>query len=140
MNTKPTNPKDIVGVTKAPLHYLPSNVLLEVALGLLEGGCKYGSHNYRKAGVRASVYYDATMRHLMGWWEGEDIDPDSGLSHITKAIASLIVLRDAMQNDMWTDDRPPKVKNQNWVRDFNKLSKDIIEKYPNPVKPFTEKD
>lgn len=60
------------------------------------------------AGVRSSVYYDATMRHLMAWWEGEDTDPDSGMSHITKAITSLVVLRDAMIQDMCTDDRPPR--------------------------------
>ena len=47
------------------------------------------------------------MRHLVGWWEGEDLDPDSGLSHVTKAIASLVVLRDAMLNGKCEDDRPP---------------------------------
>jgi hypothetical protein len=31
----------------------------------------------------------------------------SGLSHIDKAIASLIVLRDSMLQGNWTDDRPP---------------------------------
>ena len=48
------------------------------------------------------------MRHLMGWWEGEDIDVESGLSHVTKAIASLCVLRDAMIQSRFTDDRPPR--------------------------------
>jgi hypothetical protein len=136
---KETNPKDEVGVKKVSLHYLPSQVLMEISLGLLEGGLKYGSFNYRVAGVRASVYYDATMRHLMHWWEGTDIDEDSKLSHITKAMSSLMVLRDAMINDMWNDDRPPKVKNQQWIKDYNEKAKEIIEKYPNPVKPFTEK-
>jgi len=75
---------------------------------MLEGAAKYGRHNYRVVGVQSSVYYDATMRHLMDWWEGVDIDPDSGLHHITKAIASLVVLRDAMIQGMITDDRPPR--------------------------------
>ena len=50
----------------------------------------------------------AAMRHLMSWWEGEDTDPDSGMSHVTKAITSLVVLRDAMIQGMCTDDRPPR--------------------------------
>ena len=79
-----------------------------LGLALLEGTAKYGRHNYRGVGVRASVYYDATMRHLFSWWEGEDIDPDSGLSHVTKAIASLTVLRDAMMQEKCNDDRPPR--------------------------------
>jgi hypothetical protein len=83
-------------------------VLAEVGVAMLEGAAKYGRHNYRAIGVSASVYYDATMRHLMGWWEGEDIDSDSGLSHVTKAIASLVVLRDAMIQAKFNDDRPPR--------------------------------
>lgn len=124
---KPTNPKDAVGIRKAPLSTLPATVLIDVALvlgtsvaalpvrvtleaglGMMEGARKYGRHNYRKTGVRASVYYDATLRHCMQWFRGEDIDPDSNLSHVTKAICSLVVLRDAsIQPGMLTDDRPP---------------------------------
>lgn len=105
---KATNPKDAIGISKAPMSTVPAAVLAEVGVAMLEGACKYGRSNFRIAGVRASVYYDATMRHLMAWWEGEDTDPDSGMSHITKAITSLVVLRDAMIQDMCTDDRPPR--------------------------------
>lgn len=106
--TKDTNPKDAVGIRKAPMSTLPANVMAEIGVAMLEGASKYGRHNYRAVGVRASVYYDATMRHLMSWWEGEDTDPDSGMSHIVKAMASLAVLRDAMHQGMLTDDRPPR--------------------------------
>ena len=135
---KETNPKDSVGIKKVPLHVVSSPVMMEVGLAMMEGDRKYGGHNYRVAGVRASVYYDALMRHIMSFWEGEDIDTDSGLSHVTKALSTLFVLRDAMLNDMWTDDRPPKFNNQNWIKEYNKLAGDIIEKYPNPVKSFTQ--
>ncbi|GEM_PF-963988 len=105
--TKPTNPKDMMGVMKAPMSTVSAPVMAEVGVAMLEGALKYGRHNYRAVGVRASVYYDATMRHLMDWWEGQDIDPDSGMSHITKAITSLVVLRDSMIQGNWSDDRPP---------------------------------
>lgn len=107
-NAKNTNPKDAVGIRKAPMSTVSAAVLAEVGVAMLEGAAKYGRHNYRVAGVRASVYYDGTMRHLMSWWEGEDLDPDSQMSHITKAITSLVVLRDAMIQGMCTDDRPPR--------------------------------
>ncbi len=105
--SKPSNPKDLIGIRKAPFSTVSGAVMAEVGTAMLEGAAKYGRHNYRVVGVRASVYYDATMRHLIGWWEGEDLDPDSGLSHVTKAIASLVVLRDAMINGKCEDDRPP---------------------------------
>jgi len=115
LNVKDTNPKDAVGTKKVPVSVLPMPVLGEVGLALLEGARKYGRHNYRVAGVRGSVYIDACFRHLASWWEGEDVDPDSGLSHITKAIAGLVVLRDSMLMENWKDDRPPKIKDR-WVQ------------------------
>jgi len=92
-----------------PLHILPWRVVMEMALGMMEGGRKYGRHNYRGVGVRASVYYDATMRHLADAAEGTRIDKDSGLSHLSKALSSSQVLLDSMVMGNWADDRPIRV-------------------------------
>jgi hypothetical protein len=126
-DTKPTNPKDAIGIQKAPMSTVSGAVLAEIGVAMLDGACKYGRHNYRAIGVRSSVYYDATMRHLLSWWEGEDIDPDSGLSHVTKAITSLVVLRDAMIQEKVTDDRPPRSKPfMGWL---NEHAKATLQKY-----------
>jgi hypothetical protein len=135
--TKDTNPKDAVGTRKVPFSTIPSPVLGEIGLGMLEGARKYARHNYRIAGVRASVYYDATWRHLTSWWEGQDIDPASNISHVSKAIAGLIVLRDSMMQENWVDDRPPKTKNQNWVEDQNIIAGQIIDRIPDAKAPYT---
>lgn len=136
-NTKPSNPKDALGIMKLAFSVYPLPVLWEACIGMLEGGLKYGRHNYRVIGVRGSVYFDATMRHLSAWFEGEDLDPDSGLSHITKAITSLTVLRDAMIRGNWVDDRPPK-SDPALMAELNKKVKALLEKYPEPVAPYTE--
>lgn len=140
MSEKPTNPKDAIGIKKAPLSTVPMNVVAEMGVGMLEGASKYGRHNYRGVGVRASVYFDATMRHLIAWFEGEDIDPDTveldefeqpipgtGVSHIAKALCSLAVLRDAQMQGMCTDDRPPRSKP--FYPALNKRSAGLIEKH-----------
>lgn len=137
---KDTNPKNAVGVGKAPRSTVSAQVMGEVGVAMLEGALKYGRSNYRSAGVRASVYYDAAGRHLDAWWEGQDIDPESGLSHITKAIAGLMVLRDSMLQGNWVDDRPPRAANQNWVADLNAKAKALIERYPNPPPACTQID
>lgn len=138
-DSKPTNPKDLIGVRKAPLSPVPGNVIAEIGLGMLEGASKYGRHNYRAVGVRASVYYDAVMRHLISWWEGEDIDADSGMSHVTKAITALVVLRDSMLRGNWADDRPPVAKP--FYEDLNRRAGEILDKYQdrNP-KHYTKED
>lgn len=136
MTTKDTNPKDAIGSVKPPLSTIPCPVLFEIGAGMLEGACKYRRHNYRVAGVRTSIYYDAAMRHLMRFWEGEDIDPDSGLPHISKAIASLIVLRDSQMIGNVVDDRPP-ASNPNWFEEAEQRAKDLLARFPNPLPPFT---
>lgn len=138
---KSSNPKDLLGVKKVPQSVVPRTVLAEVALGMLEGARKYGRHNYRVIGVAASTYFDATQRHLDDWWEGVDIDPESGLSHITKAITSLVVLRDAMiqGGTCFVDDRPPKSP-EGWNEDLNAAVVKLLEKYPECAKVYTEKD
>src|SRR5262249_31685782 len=102
----------------------------------------YRRHNYRVAGVLASVYYDATLRHLQYWWEGEDLDPDTGLSHITKAIASLYVLRDAMlHKGMFIDDRPPALTHEEMMafkRECDARIEEIFGRTPQALEPFTE--
>jgi hypothetical protein len=124
---KLTNPKDAIGAMKAKMSTVPAGVMLDVGLALLEGAVKYGRHNYRGVGVRASIYYDAAMGHLMDWWEGDDVDEESGLSHVTKAIASLVVLRDAMMQEKLTDDRPPR--SLVFKRNFNELAAEIIKRH-----------
>jgi len=138
VTVKPTNPKDAIGIKKVPYSTLSGPVLAEAALGMMEGALKYGRHNYRAIGVRASVYYDATRRHLDQWWEGEDWDPESkaALHHVTKAITSLIVLRDAMINNKFTDDRPPRSP-QNWMEIMNAKAAALLQHFPNPVPAYT---
>jgi hypothetical protein len=135
---KDSNPKDSCGIRKAPLHNVPCRILFEVGLAFMEGARKYGSHNYRKVGVRASVYYDAIMRHVMSWWEGEDIDPESGIPHLAKAIASIFVLRDSLFIGNCEDDRPLKYPEGLKLDELNEIASKIIDKYPECKKPFTE--
>ncbi|WP_174068441.1 dATP/dGTP diphosphohydrolase domain-containing protein [Agrobacterium tumefaciens] len=136
---KETNPKDGIGIKKwRQFATLPMTVMCEVGVAMLEGAAKYGRHNYRVSGVKASVYVDAAVGHIMQWWEGEDIDDDSKLSHITKAISSLVVLRDAMIQQQLNDDRPPKAKLDDVRNELQRVVDAMFEKYPEGAQPYTE--
>lgn len=137
-NTKLSNPKDNFAVNKVPYSVLPISVLNEVAVGMYEGSLKYGSHNYREAGVDARVYFNATLRHLFSWFEGEDIDPDSDIHHISKAITSLMVLKDGIDQNKFNDTRP--IKSQIKCSDFELKIKKLNNKYTEPIKPYLEKN
>jgi hypothetical protein len=104
-NTKPSNPKDIIGSDKLPLHLWPETATAMGCLGLLDGMLKYGRSNFRAIGVRATIYTDAVKRHVNRWLEGEDNDPDSGLPHMAHALACLAIIVDAQAAGKLNDDR-----------------------------------
>lgn len=134
---KDSNPKDGCGAKKPPLSYIPRPVLYEVGNALFEGSRKYGAYNWRIAGVRASIYQDACGRHIDAWQEGQDLDPDSGVHHLSKAIAGLMVIRDAMICDKFVDDRPPSAP-ADWMEKAQAQTDAIIERHPTSKAPYTQ--
>ena len=106
-NRDAENPKDRIGIYKPPLHLIPpaAEILESLVMGL--GAKKYGAFNWRKAPVKASIYVAAIRRHLAQWTDGQDNDPESGVSHLAHARACLGILLDALATEQLVDDRPP---------------------------------
>jgi hypothetical protein len=105
--TSEPNPKDLIGVTKPPtLSVVPSSALLHMGQAMQNGAEKYGPFNWRQHKVKASIYVDAAMRHLMAWYDQEAYAEDSGVHHLGHAMACLGILVDAEELDMLLDDRP----------------------------------
>ena len=139
--TKETNPKDAIGVKKwRQFSAVPFNVVWRIGVAMIEGARKYGRHNYRAVGVRASVYFDASLGHLTCWWEGEDIDSESGLHHLDKALASLVVIRDSIIKGNWVDDRPPAIDVDANREELQKNVDEIFARIPNCVEPYTQEN
>lgn len=106
--TKATNPKEAIGDAKLNLSVVPDTMLLYAATAFTEGALKYGSYNWRAAGVRASTYIAAHRRHVAKWWNGERCDPKTKVHHLANAMACLAIVLDAELVGKLTDDRPPK--------------------------------
>lgn len=74
-----------------------TDIAIAEVLGLMNYDLKkYPPNNWRK-GLPYSKYYAALRRHLLAWWTGEDIDPESGLPHLHHALCNLSFL--SAQND-----------------------------------------
>jgi len=101
------NPKDAISVSKLPTCLVPDSMRVFASLAFLEGALKYGSYNWRVAGIRASVYRSALDRHITKWWNGEDTDPLTGVPHLASALACIAIILDADVSGRLTDDRPP---------------------------------
>lgn len=104
--TDSTNPKDAIGRQKPGFDCIPPVALLHQGLAHANGGAKYGPMSWRETNVRASVYYNAMLRHLFAWWDVEDFAADSGIHHLGHMIASANILLDATAHRALVDDRP----------------------------------
>lgn len=102
------NPKTILGLKKPSLSAIPPAGLFHLGLAMDNGRNKYGAMNWREKKVSSSIYYDAALRHLLSWYDGEDYAEDSGVHHLGHAMACLSIVLDAMETGNLNDDRPHK--------------------------------
>ncbi len=89
---------------KPPLELL-SRQWLEGTANVLEyGKHKYAAHNWRK-GIQFSRLLGAAMRHILAFQDGEDLDPETGLSHVHHASCCLMFISEIQDRLPQMDDR-----------------------------------
>ena len=96
------------GRKQAQLGSIDPTALRTVAEVAGHGTEKYARYNFLK-GYDWSLSYDALQRHLLAFWAGEDIDPESGLAHLGHAAWHCLALLAFSQRQVGTDDRPKVV-------------------------------
>ena len=75
------------------LHWPCINEVVKV---LTVGALKYDDHNWQHVTNLRLRYFSAAQRHIVAWWEGEVLDPETGLHHLAHAICCLMFC-------MWED-------------------------------------
>ena len=71
------------------LPWQPVKQIVEI---MTFGAEKYGPNTWQGIEDGKNRYFAAMMRHIMAWWEGEKIDPESGKSHLSHAACCLLFL------------------------------------------------
>ena len=103
---------------KPPMHLIPPEALTKIAEVFAFGAAKYGENNWRRDGhcTSWSRTYSSIQRHMNAWHSGEDIDPESGLDHISHATTQLMILMVHTMEHPAVDDRysaTDKLENSN---------------------------
>lgn len=101
-----TNPKRAFGVRKPSAQFIPPVAIIEESAVMALGAAKYGAFNWQDDPVDATTYYSAAMRHLLQWFSGEDVDAESGASHLAHVRACMGIIMDAKASGSLIDDRP----------------------------------
>jgi hypothetical protein len=89
---------------KLPLNLLSTEAMNQTAAVLAFGAQKYAAHNWR-AGFAWSRPLAAAMRHITAFNDGEDCDPESGLSHLAHAACCIMFLLEFEKTHQHLDDR-----------------------------------
>ena len=89
---------------KPAYEYIAPEFLDGLATVLQYGAEKYAPRNW-ETGMRWGRPFGAMMRHMWAWWRGEDIDPETGFSHLWHAGCCLMFLAAYEARRIGEDDR-----------------------------------
>lgn len=92
---------------KSRVDLLPVRPMLDIGAVLEFGARKYAPWNWAR-GFDWSRPYAAALRHLYAWYGGEDLDQETGLSHLAHAACCLLFLLEYEHSGAGHDDRPGK--------------------------------
>lgn len=136
-----TNPKEGAGSQKPPTwSVMPRWVNLLVGRVMQIGAAKYDAFNYREAPITASTYEDAMERHAQLWFDGEDSDPETGVSHLASIMASCALLLDSQAGGMLVDNRQKTGKVRKALDELEALRKSMPLPPKNPNAPSLHRD
>lgn len=80
---------------KTQWSYLPIPAVKAVVDVMAYGDTKYPApdgSNWKRVPDAKKRYYNAAMRHLTSWWDGEQNDPETGYNHLAHACSNLLFL------------------------------------------------
>jgi len=90
---------------KDPWHLVPWDAIREVVKVLKFGATKYAPRNWER-GMDYHRCFRATINHMTAWWDGEDNDPETGISHLAHAACNCLFLMAYKLRGIGVDNRP----------------------------------
>lgn len=105
--TRVVDPKTGGAKGSKPEQYalIPVGPLAAVARVYGFGATKYEDRNWER-GYAWSLSYSALQRHVNAFWGGQDVDPESGESHLAHAAFHCLAMMEWVKTHPEKDDRP----------------------------------
>lgn len=77
---------------KPMIHLIDNDAIIGMAEVLTHGAQKYEPNTWQNIENPIDTHYDALMRHILAWKNGEIDDPESGFSHIKHVLTNAMFL------------------------------------------------
>ena len=95
---------------KPRMDLLPPKAILETAKVLSFGAEKYDPENWRLLDNLQSRYTAGALRHIFAHMDGEELDPESGTSHLAHALCCLLFkLEIELENAQIEKEKPREI-------------------------------
>ena len=75
---------------KPKMNLLPPKAMVEISKVLTFGAAKYDAENWRKLDDLQNRYTAGALRHIFAHMDGEELDPETNLSHLAHAMCCLL--------------------------------------------------
>ena len=91
---------------KPRVDLFPPQAILAISEVLGYGAEKYSDHNWQNnGGMEYSRLYAAAQRHMLAFWDGEQSDGETGMSHLAHAACCIVFLLSYEIEENGIDDR-----------------------------------
>lgn len=98
---------------KPEVSQLDPNFIMDLADLMTKSAAKYGKYNWA-LGQDYMTPFDSLQRHMLKWAAGEDLDDESGKSHLLHAAANLMIIYTSQKlGDKDLDNRCKMFNNDN---------------------------
>jgi len=82
---------------------MPIEAMEEVIQVMMYGSKKYAKNNWKFVEDHKVRYYNAAMRHLFAWQNGQTSDPETGFNHLAHAMCCILFLLARKNEDQLKD-------------------------------------
>ena len=93
---------------KPKMHLLPPKAIVEISKVLTFGAAKYDAENWRKLDDLQNRYTAGALRHIFAHMDGEQLDPETNLSHLAHAMCCLLFKLEIELEDAKSKEEEPR--------------------------------
>ena len=115
---------------KPKMHLLPPKAIVEISKVLTFGAAKYDAENWRKLDDLQNRYTAGALRHIFAHMDGEQLDPETNLSHLAHAMCCLLFKLEIELEDAKSKEEEPRESDvtEHQARDQSTESDELTDK------------
>ena len=119
---------------KPKMNLLPPKAIVEISKVLTFGAAKYDAENWRKLDDLQNRYTAGALRHIFAHMDGEQLDPETNLSHLAHAMCCLLFkLEIELENAKIEEEKPRETDSTEHTARDQSFESDIL-----PSKSYNE--